>query len=154
MHSFQLPAHETCNTCSAPLNGRADQRFCDDACRVRFHRKQASGVLQEVDRVLHNNRKLLKRLRADTSWSNSPPVECFMWLRRAGYDFNFHTHVAGLHDGRLAVMCYEEGFVLEGDGVKLLPKPIEQQPWMEVTVAEPHAVWCDLGRLMKRRAQR
>ena len=39
------------------------------------------------------------------------------WPRRQGFDFNFQTHVVPLQDGRIAIMCYDEGYVLEGDGI-------------------------------------
>ena len=38
------------------------------------------------------------------------------------FDFNFHTHVQLAQDGRMVIMCYDEGYVLEGDGVI---------PWVE-----------------------
>ena len=41
----------------------------------------------------------------------------FRWLRRQGFDFNFHTHVQPLEDGRLAIMCFEEGYILQGEGL-------------------------------------
>ena len=154
MNGIQTNARETCMMCDAPLSGRKDKRFCDDVCRVRHHRTGVQRVLHDVDRVLHRNRSLLRRIRADASWCLEDPAGCFMWLRRAGYDFNFHTHVAGLHDGRLAVMCYEEGFVVEENGVQVLDRPMIQQPWMEQSVAEPAAVWCDLKRLLKGSASR
>ena len=40
-----------------------------------------------------------------------------IWLRRKGFDFNFHTHVQPLDDGRLAIMCYEEGYIWHGEGL-------------------------------------
>ena len=150
MNGSPTSAHETCISCHAPLKGRRDKRFCDDSCRSRHHRIRVQNVLRDVDHVLHNNRALLKRLRSDEQWTKSDPVSCFIWLRRAGFDFNFHTHVAGLHDGRLAVMCYEEGFVLEGGGVQPLSEPLVGRPMVEQSVAEPGAVWCDLKQLLHR----
>lgn len=137
---------ETCTACRAPLNGRRDKRFCDDHCRVKHHRTR-SHVLGQIDQILHNNRMLIKRYRKAHSGGAFDPVECFVWLRRAGYDFNFHTHVSGQSDGSLAIMCYEEGFVMEGDGVRPLT---EQQAWVQQSVAEPNAAWSDWRLLRKR----
>jgi hypothetical protein len=73
-----------------------------------------------VDEVLNNNRFLLKRLRKEEKISIIAE-RSFKWLRTKGFDFNYHTHVEPLPDGRLAVMCFEEGYVLEPDGISLLP---------------------------------
>ena len=100
-------------------DGRRDKRFCDDACRLRHHRKLLvpHPVLHEVDRTLQRNRSLLKRARTE-SLDMRPAEEAFRWLRKQGFDFNFHTHISTLPDGRLAVMCYEEGYVVEEAGVR------------------------------------
>ena len=74
----------------------------------------------KVDAVLNHNRFLLKRLRKEEKISILAE-RSFKWLRTKGFDFNYHTHVEPLPDGRLAVMCFEEGYVLEPDGISLLP---------------------------------
>lgn len=143
---------ETCVTCKTPLQGRRDKRFCDDACRVKHHRSQA-GVLSQIDQILHNNRTLIKQFRQSHAQLAADPVACFVWLRRAGYDFNFHTHVAGQADGSLAVMCYEEGFVVEGDGVRVVSGMGSAAAAVHHSVAEPSTAWSDLSRVKKRLMQ-
>jgi len=118
--AFFLSPVRTCSDCGTPLHaGRTDKRFCDDACRLRHHRKALvpHPVLQEVDRTLQRNRSLLKKARNE-ALDARPAEEAFRWLRRQGFDFNFHTHISTLPDGRLAVMCYEEGYVVEASGVR------------------------------------
>jgi hypothetical protein len=66
-----------------------------------------------------NNRILLRRVR-DLDGIREQADATFTWLRRQGFDFNYHTHVELLADGRTAVMCYEEGYVLETSGVLAL----------------------------------
>ena len=34
------------------------------------------------------------------------------WLVRRGFDFDYHTHLSTTQDGRLVVMCYDEGYLL------------------------------------------
>jgi hypothetical protein len=124
--AFFLSPQRACTDCGAPLlAGRTDKRFCDDACRLRHHRKTLTPhpVLHEVDRTLQRNRSLLKKARIE-ALDARPAEEAFRWLRRQGFDFNFHTHISTLPDGRLAVMCYEEGYVVEECGVRPLhPSP-------------------------------
>lgn len=149
MNEHMMNFRETCASCQAPLQGRRDKRFCDDACRVKHHRNKA-GVLSQIDQILHNNRTLIKRFRRYHAQLAADPVACFVWLRRAGYDFNFHTHVAGQADGSLAVMCYEEGFVVEGDGVRVVSGARSGTAAVHHSVAEPGTAWSDLSRVKKR----
>ena len=66
--------------------------------------------------MLQRNRSLLVALRKSAYTQFNAEDRAF-WLRRQGFDFNYHTHVMPLKDGRLAIMCYDEGYVLEGDGI-------------------------------------
>lgn len=66
--------------------------------------------------MLQRNRTLLVALRKST-YAQFNAEDRAYWLRRQGFDFNYHTHVMPLKDGRLAIMCYDEGYVLEGDGI-------------------------------------
>lgn len=110
-------------------------------------------MLGQIDQILHNNRSLIKQFRQSHAQLAADPVACFVWLRRAGYDFNFHTHVAGQDDGSLAVMCYEEGFVVDGDGVRVVSGACKQPAAVQQSVAEPSAAWSDLAQVEKRLAQ-
>ena len=76
--------------------------------------------LRKVGRVLDKNRSLLKKLRRQNKVSKCAE-KSYSWLQNNGFDFNYHTHIESLVDGKLAIMCYEEGYVLEADGVKLFP---------------------------------
>jgi len=87
--------------------------------------KNDSGCPAQIRKVgitLDKNRALLKRLRQKDN-INLLADRSFKWLRVKGFDFNYHSHIEALPDGRLAVMCYEEGYVLEVDGIRLLPSP-------------------------------
>ena len=110
-----------CASCGEELDGRKDKRFCDDACRARHHRNHSmpASTLRSVDKILQRNRTLLREFRK--RWTkNSSADFAFRWLRRNGFNFDYHTHVEPTPDGRLAIMCYEEGYVLVADGV--MPK--------------------------------
>ena len=79
-----------------------------------------NSQLRKVGRVLDKNRSLLKKLRRQNKVSKCAE-KSYSWLQNNGFDFNYHTHIESLVDGKLAIMCYEEGYVLEADGVKLFP---------------------------------
>ena len=82
---------------------------------VKFNSK-----LRKVGKVLDKNRSLLKKLRHQNKVSKCDE-KSYSWLKSNGFDFNYHTHIESLVDGKLAIMCYEEGYVLEAEGVKLFP---------------------------------
>lgn len=116
----RISTRSSCRTCGAALQGRRDKLYCDDHCRVRYHRQLGSTLaLRQVDRTLMRNRQLLRQIR-DLPTIKKEAEETFCWLRRRGFDFNYHTHVEVMADGRTAVMCYEEGYVLEPGGVLAL----------------------------------
>ena len=114
---FRIPSFQ-CRECQQPLRGRRDKQFCDDSCRVKHHRKanRPSPLIRQVEGVLLKNRSILKKMRGVIQLEMSSDGQ-FQWLRRNGFDFNFHTHVQTLPDGRLAIMCFEEGYVVDENGV-------------------------------------
>ena len=41
-----------CDQCREPFRGRADKRFCSDACRTRFSREKRARAVAETIRRL------------------------------------------------------------------------------------------------------
>ena len=80
-----------------------------------------NSQLSKVGKVLNKNRSLLKKLRHKNSMSQCAE-ESYSGLRNNGFDLNYYPHIESFVDGKLAIMCYGEGHVLEADGVKLFPK--------------------------------
>ena len=78
-----------------------------------------------VRKALDKNRALMRTLRAleDNSDQDEWRVResKAQWLVRRGFDFHFHTHLDTLSDGRVKVMCFDEGFVMENGDVELCP---------------------------------
>ncbi len=108
-----------CRECHESLRGRRDKQFCDDSCRAKHHRRtnKPNPLIRHVENVLLKNRSILKELKGSVQKETSSDRH-FEWLRRHGFDFNFHTHVQSLPDGRLAIMCFEEGYVVDDEGVR------------------------------------
>lgn len=111
-----------CKHCRGPIQGRSDKLFCDDVCRVRHHREnnRLIRIKSRVDKILQKNRSLLIAVQK-TNRAISNAEDRAFWLRRNGFDFDFHTHVVTLNDGRMVIMCYEEGYILDGNGVIPFP---------------------------------
>ena len=60
---------------------------------------------RKVERILDKNRRLLKKLRHEVVVSKNAE-KSYSWLQKQGFDFNYHTHIESLVDGRLVNMCY------------------------------------------------
>ena len=79
-----------CIRCGAPLRGRADRKFCSDACRTDYHnelRRQDEKALREVNRILAANWKILSaQLRQGRT--RLPSAEL------AAQQFNFGVYTA------------------------------------------------------------
>ena len=79
-----------------------------------------------VRKALDKNRALLRTLR---NLEGNPEHEGWrvqeskaQWLVQRGFDFQFHTHLDTLSDGRVKVMCFDEGFVMDNGDVELCPE--------------------------------
>ena len=74
----------------------------------------------KVKRVLERNRALLRAWRNQHPDGGTPNVseQSNEWLTRRGFDFQFHTHVTTTDDGKLAVMCYDEGYILDDGEIR------------------------------------
>ena len=79
-----------------------------------------------VRKALDKNRALLRTLRTleDNSGQDGWHVQesRAQWLVQRGFDFQFHTHLDTLSDGRVKVMCFDEGFVMDNGDVELCPE--------------------------------
>ena len=73
----------------------------------------------KVKRVLDRNRSLLKALRHDGCQVADQANE---WLARRGLNFQYHTHLMTTDDGKLVVMCYDEGYVVKEGCVTTISK--------------------------------
>lgn len=111
----------TCLECGEPLRGRADKKFCDDACRNSYNNRQnsdANNYVRNVHYVLRKNRRILEELNPDgtTKTSRSKLVE-------KGFDFDYHTSLYTTKAGATYFFCYEYGYLpIEGDMMVLVKK--------------------------------
>lgn len=57
------PRIQNCIDCGAPLNGRADKRFCDDYCRIHYNNKMKSGsnnLVRNINNALKKTETFLQ----------------------------------------------------------------------------------------------
>lgn len=97
-----------CLECGELLRGRADQKFCSDACRNAFNNQKSGGTtgyMRKINRILKKNHHILKELNPDnktTTWKGM--------LQKQGFNFNYFTHVYKTRTGRIYYFCYDQGF--------------------------------------------
>ncbi len=110
-----------CLECGSQLKGRADKKFCDDACRNSYNNKlnsDTNNYVRNVHYVLRKNRRVLEELNPDgtTKVPRSKLVE-------KGFDFDYHTNLYTTKAGATYFFCYEYGYLpLEGDMLALVKK--------------------------------
>lgn len=81
-----------CLSCEAELKGRADQRFCDVACKNEFHNAALSDgekVYKRVLKILRKNRQILKEVLGEKS---SVEIEMSKLIGK-GFDNDYLTHI-------------------------------------------------------------
>lgn len=95
-----------CQECEGPVVGRADKKFCCDACRNSFNNKiyaPRMNYIRKINNRLAKNRKILEQL--------NPNGEVKLHrdeLVRAGFDFNYFTYKS--RDNYR--FCYDQGYLL------------------------------------------
>ncbi|SFB93768.1 hypothetical protein SAMN05421747_102214 [Parapedobacter composti] len=110
-----------CLDCGAQLVGRADKKFCDDACRNNYNNRRNSAensYLRKVNAILKRNRKILETL-------NPGGKTKVKWRKLVGEGFNFDyiTDIYETASGAQYRFCYEYGYLLlENDDVLLVKR--------------------------------
>lgn len=107
-----MPAAEqrTCLECGEVLHGRADKKFCNDACRSLFNysaNNTSINFVRNVVNILRRNRRILEELVVE-----GKPVRAHREkLLLKGFDFNYHTHISKTTTGNTYVFCFEYGYL-------------------------------------------
>jgi hypothetical protein len=106
-----------CIQCNKPIKGgRADRKFCGEACRNEYHNAgkiREHAEIKKITLALRQNRRILKGLLG-----NQPevfvPREA---LLQKGFDFTYHTHaVVSKAKGNQYRFCFNYGYWDSGDG--------------------------------------
>ena len=110
-----------CLSCGEPLYGRADKKFCSDACRNSYHYEQKqkqnlSDIVRKVNATLAHNYKILTLLndRGKTFVTRKQ-------LIAAGFDFKVFTGIYKTRTGSTYFLVYDQAYLRkEGDDNKFL----------------------------------
>ena len=91
-----------CLDCETKILGRADKKFCSDACRNNYNNRQNS-----------DNRRILQESITNEEGKASVPTKK---LTSQGFSFDYFTHILNTKTGNTYYFCYEYGYrKLDGD---------------------------------------
>lgn len=97
-----------CLLCNAPLVGRNDKRFCDDACRSGYHNREGreqNGFILHINKILKRNRKILIDF-----YNRNLQVIDMQKLQENGFLFGFFTSIDVLNGKERICYCYDYGY--------------------------------------------
>jgi hypothetical protein len=105
-----------CTECGEVIKGRADKKFCDDACRSAYNNKlnsDSSALMKNINNILRKNRRIIEEL---TPANEGKITVGLKKLQDRGFNFNYHTHIYTTKAGANYMFCYEYGYLsLEND---------------------------------------
>ncbi len=110
-----------CLECGSAIKGRADKKFCDDACRNAFNNKKNNDntdFMKKVNGILKKNRSIMLALNPEGKKSVSKKS-----LSSQGFNFDYYTSILKTKEGKVYYFCYEQGYTpLENDYYLLVMK--------------------------------
>jgi len=106
-------AIRTCLSCSKPVKGRVDKKFCDDYCRNNYNNHQKakssySTYVRNINNAILKNRKILELLKGDKEEHIKTNREKLLAL---GFSFKYLTHLFKNKEGKTYFWCYEYGYL-------------------------------------------
>jgi len=107
-----------CLECDEPLRGRADQKFCSDACRNAYNNKKLSGstnYMRKINRILKKNHSILENLNQSGKTTLFKSA-----LEKNGYNFKYFTHIYKTRNQKVYYFCYDQGFLMLDNNKYLL----------------------------------
>lgn len=112
-----------CAFCNNPITGRADKKFCDDACRSAFNNQlnhESNNMVKNIDNAIKRNRRILKELIPEPEGKIKVSLKK---LTELGFNFNYITHYLTTQKGATYYFCYEYGYLaLEGNYYMLVKR--------------------------------
>jgi predicted nucleic acid-binding Zn ribbon protein len=109
---------KVCAECGDKILGRADKKFCSDACRNAYHYQRSrpsSNYVRNVINILKRNRRIMEKLNPGGKTRVHRDK-----LSEKGYNFNYITNLHITKKGGEYHFCFEQGFIALDDGWLLL----------------------------------
>jgi len=103
-----------CPECGDQIIGRADKKFCCDACRNTHNNalnKDSKNLVRNINNRLRKNYRILESLNPDGKTKITKEK-----LLRLGFNFEFFTNIYTTKTGSVYFYLYDQGYLaLEND---------------------------------------
>ena len=103
-----------CPECGDKIIGRADKKFCCDACRNTHNNalnKDSKNIVRNINNRLRKNYRILESLNPDGKTKTTKEK-----LLRLGFNFEFFTNIYTTKTGSVYFYLYDQGYLaLEND---------------------------------------
>ena len=116
--------NKCCMQCGSPIKGRRDKKFCDDHCRNNYYNwlhMNRTNMMRQVHQVLRKNRRILENALENYGSTEHIPLAI---LLEEGFLPGYHTKVHTDAEGKSLCYCYEYGFELIGDHIRIFVVPL------------------------------
>ena len=104
-----------CLECGDKIIGRADKKFCNDACRNAYNNslnKDTNNTMRIIQRILRNNYRVLSSLNFTDGKAKSTKEK----LSSSGFDFEYFTHFKKYKNGAEYRFVFDIGYKFLEDG--------------------------------------
>ena len=112
----------TCLECGEKIFGRADKKFCNDACRNAYNNKRnkdSSNLMRNINNRLRKNYRVLSELNFADGKSKTTKQK----LSSQGFDFDYFTNFKIYKNGAEYRFVYDIGYkFLDDDWVLIVKK--------------------------------
>lgn len=113
--------NKSCPECGDKIIGRADKKFCSDACRNSYNNrinKDSKNLVRNVNNKLRKNYRILEELNPEEKTRTLKSK-----LMDSGFDFNYFTSIYNTKAGTTYYFVYDQGYLpLEGDYYALVKR--------------------------------
>jgi len=106
-----------CKECGLEFYGRLNQYFCSAKCRFDFNNSIARNNREDINsilKILLQNREILKTI-FETGTTEIPKAD----LQAKRYNFTYLTHQLKTEDKSNYIFCFEYGFLVLNDTLKI-----------------------------------
>ena len=118
--------NKLCLTCSTPIQGRTDKKFCDDYCRNNYNnplKSSTTNLVRNINNALGKNRRILENFFHTGEETVKTTKDK---LLEKGFQFKYFTNTYTNKKGNIYFFCYDIGYLPLENSWYLLVKKKEE----------------------------
>ncbi|MEZ4875253.1 MAG: hypothetical protein R2793_07360 [Flavobacteriaceae bacterium] len=114
----------TCPECGSKIIGRADKKFCSDACRNAHNNalnRDTKNTIRTINNRLRKNHRILEALNTNDKTKVTKAT-----LLKHGFQFDYLTGIYTTKAGSTYFYVYDQGYLpLDNDFYLLVKREVE-----------------------------